>query len=586
MPLAPTLTVAQLQQNFVAAWASALNPAFGVNPANIGPGNPIQAMGFATAGATTYLQSWMQGLVDYSRASTAVGSELDSWLADFNFTRPPGNPATGYISVPTPTGQVAASAVPIVNGQVFQTDPIVVSPSTIPTVYYFKTTSAATIAVGQTSVLVPYISVQNSQGLVTTQGAIYNGIPASTALQFSSGVVGTGNPVFALGPGIGSGSAAPQGGTTVASDPQARAAFVEYIDSLAGSIESALVAGIEEVSSYLQNGSTFALWDFSTQPSGVTLAFPGQAVCVFVSPNPGYSGQYAGPLGTDPIADGILNAMNGSLANSIDAVAYTVVPLVYYANNYEITALAISAMWISQGQLNAAGLSLSQLQSALQGAFQALVGAPNGVGLGISIGLAWSVLIDTMLNFSVTQPSGAVVSGIVTDVTVAGLTGTVQKYVNGSPTGSPVPYTSGLGYASLFVASTTSPDGISWTAIAPGITGNAITITQNAPSGGSSTATVTGNAIVISPKTGETNAGLITAIASALAGLVTGVATGVNDLVVSKSLTKLAGGVSPDGGMVPSLDHQATIEGTGDPSGVLRWNSTLNVHWPTPNYVP
>ena len=103
MPLAPTLTVAQLQQNFVAAWASALNPAFGVNPANIGPGNPIQPMGFATAGATTYLQSWMQGLVDYSRASTAVGSELDSWLADFDFTRPPGNPATGYISVPTPT---------------------------------------------------------------------------------------------------------------------------------------------------------------------------------------------------------------------------------------------------------------------------------------------------------------------------------------------------------------------------------------------------------------------------------------------------------------------------------------------------
>src|SRR5579872_3050996 len=419
MPLSPTLTVTQLQGNYVAAWASALNPAFGITPANIPAGDPILALGFATAGTATYLQAWMQGLVDYSRASTAVGPELDSWMADFNFVRPGGGFAQGWISVPTPTGKAATTAVPIPNLTVFQTAPIVVSPSTIPTVYYFTTQSAATIAVGQTSVLIPFKA--------NAAGAIYNGVPASSALQFSSGIAGTGNPSFALAPGQASGSAAPAGGTNADSDPAARAAFVNYIDSLAGSIESSLVAGIEEVSSYLQNGSTFVVWDFASQPNGVQLAFPGQAVCVFVSPNPSNSGQYLGPLGTDPIADGILTAMNGTVANPIDAVAFTVTPIVYYANSYLITTLAFAAnsIWVSQSALNAAGLSYTQLQSSIQGALQALVGNPNGIGLGISVGLAWSAIINTMRNFSVTQASGAVVSNIITDVLPSAMTGIV-----------------------------------------------------------------------------------------------------------------------------------------------------------------
>jgi hypothetical protein len=41
-----------------------------------------------------------------------------------------------------------------------------------------------------------------------------------------------------------------------------------------------------------------------------------------------------------------------------------------------------------------------------------------------------------------------------------------------------------------------------------------------------------------------------------------------------------------DGGPVPNAAHQATVEGNGDPGGVLRWGASLNVTWPgTPNYV-
>ena len=420
MPLPPAQTLPQFQTAFVNGWASALNPAFGVNPANIPVGDPINALGFAAGGVATLLQAYMVGLVNYSRASTATGPDLDSWMADFDFFRPGGGQAQGWISVPTPTGLAATSAVPVPAGSVFQTDPIVISPSTVPTVYYFTTTAAVTIAIGQTFVLAHYQA--------NLPGSVYNAIPALSNLTWSSSIVGTGNPTFALAAGQTLGSAAPQGGTNADSDPAARQAFIQFIDSLSGSTGSALIAGIEETSSYLQAGSTFVLWDYATQPAGVQLAWPGQAVCVFVSPNPANAGQYMGPTGTDPIADGILAAMRGTLANPVDAVAFSVVPIVYYANTYELTGnagLVVGTIYVSQSAMSNAGLSEAALLSALLLQIQTLVGFPGGPGLGISQGLSWSAIINVLVGFSVTQPSGATVTGIVTDVPPAGLSGLV-----------------------------------------------------------------------------------------------------------------------------------------------------------------
>ena len=479
MPLPPVQTLPQLQTGFINGFASALNPAFGVVAANIPVGDPAQALAFATAGVAVYLQAQIQGLVNYSRASTATGTSLDSWLADFNFERPGGGTAQGWISIPTSTGANATTPIPIPINQLFQTAPIVVSPSTVPTVYYFWTTTAATIAVGQNSVKAPYIAV-TAQG-APAPGALYNNIPSTAQLQFSSGLVGVGTPVFSLPPGYSTGPVGPAGGTNAASDPQARADFVTYIDSLAGSIASALIAGIEGVSSYLVEGQTFVLWDYATAPNNnPQLVWPGQAVCIFVSTNPDNTGQYKGPYGTDPLADGILRAMNGTIQNPTEGVGFSVTPLVYYANTYLLTTLVIGHMWVSQSALANAGLSLTELQSNLQGLLQDLIGLPQLPGLGLSQGIAWSTIIAALKDYSVVQPSGAVVTGIVTDVTPFSVTGHVL-----TPAMSTIDYTS-----------------------------------------------------------------------------------------------------ASDGGPVPSTSHQTTVEGTGDPSGVLRWSSSLNVTWTTVTYVP
>lgn len=467
MALPAPQTVSQLQGAFVNAWAASLNPAFGVVAGNIPPGDPVLALAFATAGIGTYLQAQIQGLINYSRASTATGADLDSWLADFGpgAGRPPGGAAEGWISIPTSTGQDPAAPNTIPLGTVFQTDPIVIAPSTVPTVYYFMTTAQVTIPTDASFALAPYQA--------SAPGAVYNSIPAGTPLNFSTGLVGVGNPTFSLAPGQSLGSAAPAGGSNTDSDPAARAHFVEFIDSLAGSSGSALVAGIESVSSYLVDGSTFVVWDYATQPTGGDqIAWPGQAVCVFVSPNPSYSGQYTGPTGIDPIADAILQAMNGTLQDPTEGVAFTITPLLYYALEYQITALTIGTIWVSQGAMAAAGLTLSQLKSNLQGALQTLLGLPNAPGLGIGLGIAWSAISQALLNYGG--------GGIVTDVALNSMTGAVTP-----PSDSPISYAS-----------------------------------------------------------------------------------------------------ATDGGMVPNHAHQSIVEGTGDPGGVLRYGSALNIVLTTINLVP
>jgi hypothetical protein len=67
-------------------------------------------------------------------------------------------------------------------------------------------------------------------------------------------------------------------------------------------------------------------------------------------------------------------------------------------------------------------------------------------------------------------------------------------------------------YASLLMPSTTGGDGIAFTAVAIGSLGTAISVFCAAPNGPTSTCSVSGNAISLYPKTGETTGGLITVI--------------------------------------------------------------------------
>lgn len=79
---------------------------------NFNPGSVLLAIAEAVAGVVMWLQSVLTQLYAFARASTASGSDLDSWMADFNFIRLPAVAATGQVTFAryTPT---AASLVPV-----------------------------------------------------------------------------------------------------------------------------------------------------------------------------------------------------------------------------------------------------------------------------------------------------------------------------------------------------------------------------------------------------------------------------------------------------------------------------------------
>jgi hypothetical protein len=101
--------------------------------------------------------------------------------------------------------------------------------------------------------------------------------------------------------------------------------------------------------------------------------------------------------------------------------------------------------------------------------------------------------------------------------------------------------------ASRLIGSTTGGSGVTFTARNKGAPGNAISVTYAAPSGGTTTVTVSGTAIAVAPATGTTNAGIVTAIqANATANaLVTVATTGTSsDAVIAVAQTYLTGGVT------------------------------------------
>jgi hypothetical protein len=100
--------------------------------------------------------------------------------------------------------------------------------------------------------------------------------------------------------------------------------------------------------------------------------------------------------------------------------------------------------------------------------------------------------------------------------------------------------------ASKLIGSTTSPDGVTFTARTKGAGGNQISVTYATPSGGTTGVTVSGNAISVTPKSGAVNSDIVTAIqANATANaLVTVAATVGSDLVVAVAQTYLTGGIT------------------------------------------
>lgn len=389
-------SLSDFQSDFLSSW----NAYVGNPPGTVIPeSDPFVAIGAANSGAALYLQGLVYDLVGVSRASTSVGSDLDSWLADFGYTRAPGAPAQVTLSLTVnPSLANPPGTVTIPKDTIFQTGSIVVSPAALPAVYSVATNAEVVVT---TSGVVQVPCTANAAVTVSgeTGFEVYNQIPpGAITVQYEpiAGVVSVTN------------SASPTGGTNSASDPQARADFVDYINSLAESNFQGVKAGIEDVFGSLQLGVNFQLLTNSTAPTRVQ---PGLLMAVFISP--GNNGQYTGSP-VDPNAQAILNSMEASQA-------FGLTPVVYYATQHQITAISVPYTY-SASALNRAGLSVSALQQIMS---QTIAGFIPKTGGALGQVVFFSALAAALLNISVTLPTG-VVGGIVTDVYVGGLSFTAS----------------------------------------------------------------------------------------------------------------------------------------------------------------
>lgn len=99
--------------------------------------------------------------------------------------------------------------------------------------------------------------------------------------------------------------------------------------------------------------------------------------------------------------------------------------------------------------------------------------------------------------------------------------------------------------ATALVGSTTSPDGVTYTAVAPGAAGNGISVTYTTGASSGPVVTVVGKAITVQIKVGTTtNTLIVAAIAASAAAsaLVTAVATGGSDLAIATAQVFLSTG--------------------------------------------
>jgi Baseplate J-like protein. len=388
MSLPVPKSLSQLQSEFLAGWNAYVGNAPGTV---IPPSDPIVAIAGSNSGAALHLQGLIYDLVEYARASTSEGPDLDSWLADFGYARPQGAEAQVTLNVTiNPALANPPGSVTIPQGALFQTGSIVVPPATLPAVYQvaanqaYVFTSPGTFQIEATAV--KPVTLNGIPGY-----SVYNSLPVgaiATAYQPIAGVTSVSNP------------ASPTGGTDAASDAATRADFIDWIGSLAKSTALGVRASVESAFGSLQFGVNYRLLTNSTAPTRV---LPGLIAAVFVSP--GNSGQYVGsPF--DPNAQAILGAMQSS-----EALGLT--PVVYYAEQYAVTAIDLTYTY-SAAALNRAGLSVSALQGLISQAVSGVIPATGGA-LGSLV--YCSALAAAILSISVTLPTG-IVSGIVTDVDV------------------------------------------------------------------------------------------------------------------------------------------------------------------------
>src|SRR5581483_10551192 len=65
---------------------------------NFSPGSVIRAIAEGTSSVVLWLQAIILQVLTLTRAATSVGTDLDSWVADYGVTRLPAVAATGQVT--------------------------------------------------------------------------------------------------------------------------------------------------------------------------------------------------------------------------------------------------------------------------------------------------------------------------------------------------------------------------------------------------------------------------------------------------------------------------------------------------------
>ena len=230
-------------------------------------GSVLRAVVEANAALVIWLQGLLMQVLSVTRASTSSGADLDSWVADFGFTRLPAVAATGIVTFSRFTTTQQA-LVPI--GATVQTaDGTQQFTVTVDTTNsaYSATLGGYVIAAGTASVSVPVSAV--------TVGAAGNAVAGSVTV-----IAGAISGVDTV-----TNSAAFVNGADAETDAAVRTRFVAYVASLSKATKAAVgaaIAGVKQGLTYVilenqtyagltQNGTFIVIVDDGTGSPPSTL---------------------------------------------------------------------------------------------------------------------------------------------------------------------------------------------------------------------------------------------------------------------------------------------------------------------------
>lgn len=365
-PALPSLSYNQLVQNIINAYAGAV----GVSP-QLNPGDPLLSFIQGISSQLVYLESVVSQLAAVTRAQTSVGGDLDTWMAQFNFTRLPATFASsGSFSLSVLSVHSTSVSVPV--GTVIQTTGGAIQYQLIADTTqsaYNASLNAYVLPAGATSITV------TAQALIAGSGG---NAQIGQVNAFASQPAGIDNVTN---------TAAVVNGLDAETDTAFRARFLTYLQSLQRATATAVGNAIMSV----QSGLTYTIMDNTNN----ALQYQEGEFLVVVNDGSGH------PAST--------------LLNSVSAAIAAVAPITVQWNVIGPTAVA--------GTVNlaislAAGYTISMVQAFVQTAVSAYA---QSVPLGGVVTVSGVVQAALGITGVVSVQSGVTINGAAADFVMTGV---------------------------------------------------------------------------------------------------------------------------------------------------------------------